>query len=731
MWREYSVGFIKKNRASSISVMVAAFIASLLLSVLCSFFYNMWVYDVESVIAQEGDWQARVAGTFDGADLELISSFANVEKAVVNSGDSGITVIDLYFYNPRTIWEDMTLMSEKCGLRDDQVTYNYQLLAMYFIRIPGDSAPRLVMPLYFAVVFITAVSLILVIHNSFAVSMNARIHQLGILSGIGATPRQIGTCLVQEAAWLCAFSIVLGSLAGAVAGGGLMRLLFVLAMGTGQGQNMAFRYHPLIFIVTIAVSGVTVLVSASIPAGKLAKLTPLEAIRGAEELTLKRKKHSPFLSLLFGVEGELAGNALRAQKKALRTSTLSLTLSFLGFMIILCFFSLSEISTEHTYFARYQDVWDVMAAVKGVRIEAFAQAAELAEAQKAQGAASCVIYQKAHAAVQIPEEQLSDELLALGGIAALSGGRAQADIVIMDDGGFLEYCGQIGAAPRLDGLVVVNRIWDSVHSNFRYRKYIPYLKEKGADTMPGKEDIPVIAYTDEEPLLREEYNEYALVCVMPLSLWKDIADKGDITDVEPDVFIRVLADGVREKGGETESGQRALEELERYEEVIAQFTVPQYETEIENRIREKTSNDGMILGYKIILGTFCVILAVIGIANIFSYTMGFLRQRRREFARYLSVGMTPGGLKKLFCIEIMVIAGRPVLLTLPLVLVFVEFAVKASYLNPAEFWARAPVIPAAVFIAAVFGFVILAYYLGARRILQDDLAEALRNDAVA
>ena len=87
-------------------------------------------------------------------------------------------------------------------------------------------------------------------------------------------------------------------------------------------------------------------------------MTPLEAIRNTGELCLKKKRQSRILTLLFGLEGELAGNALKARKKALRTSTLSLTLSFLGFTLILCFFTLSGISTRSTYFERYQDVWE-------------------------------------------------------------------------------------------------------------------------------------------------------------------------------------------------------------------------------------------------------------------------------------------------------------------------------------------------------------------------------------
>ena len=65
MWKDYSRSFIKKNRASSISVIIAAFISSLFLSVLCCLFYNYWNYEVESVVLEKGDWHGRIIGTFD------------------------------------------------------------------------------------------------------------------------------------------------------------------------------------------------------------------------------------------------------------------------------------------------------------------------------------------------------------------------------------------------------------------------------------------------------------------------------------------------------------------------------------------------------------------------------------------------------------------------------------------------------------------------------------------
>lgn len=184
----------------------------------------------------------------------------------------------------------------------------------------------------------------------------------------------------------------------------------------------------------------------------------------------------PILSLLFGVEGELAGNALRARKKALRTSTLSLTLSFLGFTIMLCFFTLSRISTEHTYFEKYQGTWDVMVTVEDTDIENFKYTGEL---QNLKGVKNCAVYKKAEAVTRIREDEISEEVDRLGGLGELSDSvkidgegsyMVEAPIIVLDDVSFAEYCDQIGVTSDGDGVVILNRIWDSVNSNFRYRE---------------------------------------------------------------------------------------------------------------------------------------------------------------------------------------------------------------------------------------------------------------------
>lgn len=735
MWKDYSESYIKNNRASGISIMAAALVATMFLSLLCSLAYNFWVYDVEQIIGNEGGWQGRIVCEASGSDdlpednlVSLVSQFANVEKAVVSEelSQKEATVVDVYFKNARTIYRDMPFIAAQLGLNEDSVRYNSLLLSRYFIHDPEDATPPMLLALYAVILMIAAVSLILIIRGSFELSMNARIHQFGIFSSIGATPRQIRTCLLQEALVLSILPMLIGSMFGILISYGVIKAVNFFAADVSGRHEAVFQYHPFIFAATVFISFLTVMFSAWIPARKLSRMTPLEAIRNTGGLLLKKSKHSRVLSYIFGIEGELAGNALKAQKKHLRISTVSLLLSFLGFSVMLCFTTLADISTRYTYFERYQDVWDIMITLKNTEISDFSLTDEL---QNISGIQEATVYQKSEAMTLLPEGSQSDELSSLGGLEAVAG-MPKADeqfqvsvpIVVLDDASFLGFCSQIGITPSLDGAIVLNRIWDSRNSNFRYKEYVPFVREDHQPTTLYNNDktvdIPVLSYTQTAPALREEYDNYALVHFIPLTMWNKTLREG--SEAESDSYIRILSNGTA-----------SLTDLNDLEQDIVRLVSGQYEVESENRVQERLSNDSLIQGMVMILGAFCVLLAMIGIANVFSNTLGFLRQRKREFARYMSIGLTPREMRKMFCIEALVIAGKPLLITLPLTILFVQFAVTASYLDPMVFWSEAPILPVLIFAAAIVLFVALAYYIGGRRLLQCDLNETLRNDALA
>lgn len=731
MWKDYSKSYIKNNRASSMSIIAAAFVAAMFLSLLVSTAYNFWVYDTTKITLEEGDWQGRiVCENLDETDLSVVRQFANVKKAVINeeASEHGETVIDVYFQNARTIYHDMPSVSAQLGLKEDDIQYHSLLLSRYFIHDPEDTEPPMLLALYLCIVLMVALSLVLIIRNSFALSMNARIHQFGILSSIGATPGQIRKCLMQEAAVLSILPMIFGSLLGILGSLCEIKAVNIFAADVSGRHEAVFHYRLSLFVVTILTSAFTVLFSAWIPARKLSKMTPLEAIRNTDSLQLKKKRHSRILSALFGMKGELAGNALKAQRKSLRIASLSLVLSFLGFSIMLCFTTLSEISTRYTYFERYQDAWDVMITIKDTGISDFNLTKEV---QELDGCQEAVIYQKAEAMTVLPEGLQSDELAAVGGLGKIAGtseteGQYQVSvpIIILDDTNFLNFCSQVGIKPSLDGAIVLNQIWNSADSNFRYKEYIPFMKAESQTIMlhnisqnDRTAEVPVLSYTKTSPLLREEYKDYTLVHFIPLTMWKETLEQ--IGETESDSYIRIFS-----------SGNADLADLSNLEKAAVSLVGGEYEVESENRVQERLSNDNLIYGMKVIFGAFCVLLAVIGIANVFSNTLGFLRQRKREFARLLSIGLTPQEMRKIFCIEAFVIAGRPLLITLPLTVLFVQFAVTASYLDPMVFWSEAPILPVLIFAGAIAVFVALAYYIGGRRLLQCDLNETLRNDAL-
>ncbi len=736
MWKDYSSGYIKNNRSSGMSVMIAAFISALLLSLLLGLFYNAWKYEIESIEQEEGGWQSRIVGAFTQEDMESIKNFANVKDVVISEKGAQIPepVIDIYFDDMGAVLDDTMQIAGVLGVSSEKVIYNHELLAMYMIRDPQDTAPRLLFPLFILITGLASFSLIIVIHNSFAVSMNARIHQFGIFSSIGATPKQIRACLLQEAAALCILPILIGNLLGILISMGIIHMVNSLLGSDVAGRREAvFGYHPLVLVATLLLTVVTIWISAWMPARKLSRLTPLEAIKNTGELQLKRKKKSPLLTCLFGLEGELAGGALKAQKRALRTASLSLIFSFLAFTIMQSFFALSGISRRETYFERYQGVWDIMVTVKDTDVDSFREAQKLQEISEIR---SVIVYQKAMAKRIIAEDEISEDMKSFGGFAVAGdnyvrktdgGWLVNVPIVILDDASFLAYCEQIGITPQLNGAVIWNQIRDVTNPDFRHPRYMPYVKGENAVSIlrqSGKEEmtaeVPVLSYTEKVPVLREEYatlDYYELVHFIPVSLWKEI--KGQIGGSEEDTYICMLG---RENvtAGELDALQGQVDSL----------IAGNYKTESENRIQEAEANDKQIQGMMTIFGGFCVLLAMIGIGNVFSNTLGFVRQRKREFARYMSVGMTQGEIKKMFCVEALTIAGRPILITLPLAAITVGYMLKISYVEVGTFLAEAPLIPIMIFMLAIWGIVAFAYYLGWRNIRKIDLAEVLRDDTM-
>lgn len=140
MWKDYSSGYVKRNRASSVSIMIAAFIATLFLSLLCNLAYNFWLYEIESIVLEEGNWQGRIAGNITEQNLKTIKNFEQVKVVSVNEelSENNTQVIDIQFDEMKNVYEDMPLIAKTIGVNKSAVSYHENLLSMYMIYDPQD-----------------------------------------------------------------------------------------------------------------------------------------------------------------------------------------------------------------------------------------------------------------------------------------------------------------------------------------------------------------------------------------------------------------------------------------------------------------------------------------------------------------------------------------------------------------------------------------------------------------
>ncbi|MDE6184475.1 MAG: FtsX-like permease family protein, partial [Lachnospiraceae bacterium] len=207
------------------------------------------------------------------------------------------------------------------------------------LRFYGVSENTLFNAVMFAVggilVGIIMIGSVFLIYNSFHISLNERIHQFGILMSVGATARQLRNSVLFEG-----FCIgVLGIPFGVAVGVGSVALM--LPVVEKNFAIMSTSSVPLTLSVSIpaiggaiAVSLVTILISAYIPARKAAAMPVMECIRQTGEIKTEAKdmKISKFVGRMLGMEGVLALKNFRRNKRRYRSVILSLTLSVVLFV---------------------------------------------------------------------------------------------------------------------------------------------------------------------------------------------------------------------------------------------------------------------------------------------------------------------------------------------------------------------------------------------------------------
>ena len=567
---------------------------------------------------------------------------------------------------------------------------------------------------YIVVFSVSSIALIMMLHHAFAATMTTRIHQLGILKSVGATRRQIRKALTNEVFVLSLPAIVIGNIVGI--GLAWMFMAFIITSTADlRDYTLTFVYSPIVFLGSFLFSVLTALISAWIPAKKLSRITPLDAIRYGNEPVIKRVKKYRIHSAIFGIYGELARKSLYSRRKAMRIGTMSILLAVLSCVSLLNMFGVSNLSTEKTYFDRYEDNWDFLVASE----ESTYSKELLNNIRNIDGVLSCIVHKKVTGNTQILGEYLSGDVQELGlenlnnsFIADDSGAyNVNVPIYILDDNSFERYRGEKTDA----NVIAVNIIWDSIHSERTNRQYVPFL-DADKEILLNLEGtiIPVTDFAKELPVLRESLEQYALSLVMSEIYYNSLGFNVD-TD---ETFYTIKVEDENRYGMVKEELQKVLLT---YSDYVFEGRIEEYENELEIQ-----------KGLRMLIYAFTGLLTCIGLANIFASTLGQIHQRKREFARYFAVGMTPKGAAKILTWEAAIVAFRPIFFTIVINIPLMSIMLNAGGITAQEFIAkRLPLIPTIVLFWAVIGFVGLAYYLGGKKICNMNLVDVIKDDTLS
>lgn len=230
------------------------------------------------------------------------------------------------------------ICEKACG-DDENYAINSELLNSY-LSFGENSTAKNLLPLVAIVLVIILIASVVLIYNAFAMSLSEKVRYLGMLASVGATKKQKRLSVYFEGLILGAIGIPVGILCGIVGIGITLKALGQKIISTGmidgisEGVSMHVTVRPLIIVLIVLISAITIFVSLLIPSKKASAITPIDALRQTGEIKIKSKrlKSPKIVRKIFGYEGEIAHKNLKRNGRKSRIITVSIALSVILFL---------------------------------------------------------------------------------------------------------------------------------------------------------------------------------------------------------------------------------------------------------------------------------------------------------------------------------------------------------------------------------------------------------------
>lgn len=568
--------------------------------------------------------------------------------------------------NPRQVYSyvDSTAAGRSYILNTDV------LRIMGLSRNPGDRIFNAFMYSAGAIVIaIIMIGSIFLIYNSFSISLSERTRQIGILSSVGATAKQLRNSVLFEGICIGAVGIPIGILTG------LGSIWLVISVVSRKFSSLLYSGVPLTMSMSLpaiagaaAVSIITILISAYIPAKKAVNIPVMECIRQTNEVKVEARamKISRLERRTYGLEGILALKNFKRNKKRYRSIVMSLVLSIVLFVSTSALVTSMQKGAEQTKVVTSYDIgfgtqdmddsemlqiFDRLKTANGVTGSSYQEVMNYSCAVKADELTdeywkSAGVYSpdetvNLHMEIQflddntyldivkgqdLPEEEYTGQDARVIGVAKLGDDSAEGvdDLVDM----FRNPVMNLTIAPEINGAADTEE-WD--HIGVRFVTMVP---------------------PDTPPMLKAAGQQSTFFSIIaPWSLKERLVPK----DASVDSRVKGLTFQSDHPSQSADEMKNMIQEMNISSAYIMLNT---------DEVLEESRN--YIFIANVFAYTFIIMISLIAAANVFNTISTNIKLRRRELAMLRSVGMSDRDFNKMMRFECAFYGIRALLFGIPI-----------------------------------------------------------------
>lgn len=676
-------------------------------------------------LTNEGTHTYKIIGIVERSNFESYSASGYTAFTVDVNSDKGNVNLYVMFNKNKKIIKQSEELAKELNYNGD-INYNSTLLALY-----GESTYGNVMSsmggMMIIMLSLVSIGCIIVIYNSFAISVMERKKEFGLLSSIGTTKRQLSHTVFFEALVVGVIGIILGIL-GAYIGIGCVILIINNLISDMLEYKLHLVTNPLFIIIPVIFMIIVIGVSAFIPSRRASKVSPIEAIRQNDDIKINKKKirTSKLVLKLFGIEGEIALKNIKRNKKKYRVTIVSL---FISIVLFISFSSYMNYTLNTASSVMGEVPYDYQISYFGDDPNNDKEALDkINEIVKSSDVKEYVSYSVSNLSI-IGNYTYSDEYLdfyksAYGenGIKALNNLKYQyISIYILDDNSYNKYKKLIGLDK--DSVILLNKFKGVSYGNNKRVNYnIPVINN-------GNINIKICNFDNDEDVDTTKYCNKNIDNIFVTNKSFDLIEEFSYMDDFKLIVNKKLYDSISDSSthytqfniisDNTNNIDKLTKELDKYSNVNY--------TNIKEAMKQANN---LILVVKILMYGFISLVTLIGVTSVFNTISTSMALRKREFAVLRSIGLTNRGFNKILFFESLFFGMKSLIFAIP---VSIGITVLIHYALADMVSISTIIIPwkyIIISIVSVFVIVLLTMMYSTSKIKKHNIIEQIREENI-